>query len=182
MMKFIPTPLDLAPSLRVRLVDGSTFDLAEEPSDRDILVAFYRGVHSTACRQYLVALDAKAKAFAVRGVSIVAISTDDDTRAVLARRDWMLTGLRIGFGLRLSQARDWGLYVSKCETFAVGQLEPPLYSEPGLFLVGRDRRIVFGSVQSMPFGRPTVSEVLDAIEPDTGARSNTYGCFTEDVQ
>ena len=40
------------------------------------------------------------------------------------------------------------------------QEAPALFTEPGLFLVRPDRRLYYASVLSMPFGRPTVEDML----------------------
>ena len=42
--------------------------------------------------------------------------------------------------------------------------EPPLFSEPGLFLIRPDGTLYFGTVQTMPFARPTIPEIMGAID------------------
>ena len=42
--------------------------------------------------------------------------------------------------------------------------EPPLFSEPGLFLVRPDGTLYFGSVQTMPFARPSFAEIQGALD------------------
>lgn len=174
--------MQLAPSLRVEQVGGGFLDLGELTEQSSVLIAFYRGMHSRECRQHLESLDAKAAAFAARDIIVVAISCDDKTRAQQTKRDWMLSRLQIGYGLKLQQARDWGLFVSGCVEFGPDSLEPALYAEPALYLVGQNRRIVFGSVQTMPFGRPAIPEILSSLESAASIFSRSYGYYTEDVE
>jgi hypothetical protein len=80
---------------------------------------------------------------------------DDSDRACSAEARWGLTDLCVAYGLSLRQARDWGLYVSRGSGFSsLGIEEPSMFVEPALFLVRRDRTLLYVSLQSMPFGRP----------------------------
>jgi len=73
--------------------------------------------------------------------------------------------LRFGYGLPLSVARDWGLYISTSRgKTSIGIAEPALFSEPGLFIVNADRSLYYLSVQSMPFVRPSFRELLGAVD------------------
>jgi hypothetical protein len=96
---------------------------------------------------------------------VVAISSDTKERAERTRLDWGLPELRIGYGLELSMARQWGLYISSGRgKTSLGIEEPALFSEPGLFLVRPDRTLYFASVQTMPFARPHFADILSAID------------------
>lgn len=88
--------------------------------------------------------------------------------------------LRLGYGLPLTTARDWGLHISRSRgTTSIGIEEPALFSEPGLFLVRADGTIYYMSIQSMPFVRPNFRELsaaLDfAIEKDYPAHGEYTG-------
>ena len=73
--------------------------------------------------------------------------------------------LRIGYGLKLPEARKWGLYISASRgESSIGIVEPPLFSEPGVFLLRPDQSIYYISVQSMPFVRPNFQEVVQALD------------------
>ncbi|HEX6102598.1 MAG TPA: AhpC/TSA family protein, partial [Alphaproteobacteria bacterium] len=74
-----------------------------------------------------------------------------------AAKSWELQRLTIGYGLPEAAARAWGLYLS---TPIMPQEATALFTEPGLFLVRPDRRLYYASVLSMPFGRPTVDDML----------------------
>lgn len=73
--------------------------------------------------------------------------------------------LRIGYDLSLTEAREWGLYISTSRgTTSIGIEEPALFSEPGLFMVTPNQALYYGSVQTMPFVRPHFSELLGALD------------------
>ena len=69
------------------------------------------------------------------------------------------------FGLKLADARKWGLYISASRgESSIGIEEPPLFSEPGVLLVKPDRSIYYLAVQSMPFARPNFLEMIQALD------------------
>ena len=158
-------PRQPVPSLSVALVGGSRFDLTAEKADKFSMIVFYRGLHCPQCRNYLKDLESKLPEFEKRGVPVVALSSDDGERATKTKQDWGLPNLRIGYGVDLKTARAWGLYVSTSRgKTSIGIDEPPLFSEPGLFLVKPDRTLYFGAVQTMPFSRPHFADILTALD------------------
>jgi hypothetical protein len=73
--------------------------------------------------------------------------------------------LKFGYGLPLTMAKDWGLYISTGRgKTSIGIEEPDLFSEPGVFLVKPDGTLYFASVQTMPFVRPHFQEMLGALD------------------
>jgi hypothetical protein len=73
--------------------------------------------------------------------------------------------LRFGHSLPLTVARAWGLYLSSYRgKSSINIEEPPLFSEPGVFLVRPDGTLYYGAVHTMPFARPVFSELLQAID------------------
>ena len=158
-------PLQLVPALEVPLVGGVRWSLAEEHPPLFIMVVFYRGRHCTICSRYLAELEQKLPQFQERGVSVIAISADSEDRALKTKRDWKLEHLRIGYSLDFDVARQWGLYLSDGKYVTrTGFGEPPLFIEPALYLIHPDGRLYFGSVQTMPFARPHLDDVLYAID------------------
>jgi hypothetical protein len=100
-----------------------------------------------------------------RGVSTIAISSDDEARARAMAEKIGAAKLRIGHGLSLADARKWGLYISASRgKTSIGIDEPALFSEPGLFLVRPDNTVYYLSVQSMPFVRPNFAEMVQALD------------------
>jgi hypothetical protein len=74
--------------------------------------------------------------FSKRGVTPIALSMDDAERACATETDWGLKDLCVAYGLSYTQARQWGLYVSRGGgRTSLGIEEPPLFVEPGLFAV-----------------------------------------------
>ena len=62
-------------------------------------------------------------------------------------------------------AREWGLYISTSRgVTSAGVEEPPLFAEPGLFLVKPDATLYWGNVSTMPFARPHFNDIAGAID------------------
>jgi peroxiredoxin len=158
-------PRQPVPPLAVPLGLGGRFDIGTEKPERFTFVVFYRGLHCPICRTQMADLEAKLPDFAKRGVSVVAVSSDNAERAERAKREWKLSNLRVGYGIDLRVARAWGLYISTSRGMtSTGVEEPALFSEPGLFLVRPDRTLYFASVQTMPFARPHFTDILGALD------------------
>lgn len=158
-------PRQPVPALEVPTVGGGTWSLAAQKPQNFTLVVFYRGLHCPICSRYLGDLQRKLDDFAERGVEVVVISSDTEERARQAQADWKLDRLTIGYGLDLDAARAWGLYISTSRgKTSTGFEEPALFAEPGLFLVRPDGTLYFGTVQTMPFARPSFAEILGALD------------------
>jgi alkyl hydroperoxide reductase subunit AhpC len=158
-------PRAIAPSLVVETLSGTPYDLSLEKPARFSLVCFYRGLHCPVCSNYLRELDRLTPAFGERGVTTVAISSDTEERARQMSQKIGAVNLRIGYGLELPEARKWGLYISASRgESSIGIVEPPLFSEPGVFLLRPDQSIYYISVQSMPFVRPNFQEMVQALD------------------
>lgn len=158
-------PRQKTPDLVLPLLDGSTFDLGKEQTERGTVVCFYRGLHCPICANYLAELEKQTPAFAERGVTTIAISSDGKDRATAMAEKISARQLRIAYDLDLGKAREWGLYISKSRGLtSIGIEEPKLFSEPGLFLVNPDQSLYYGSVQTMPFSRPHFSELVGALD------------------
>ena len=67
--------------------------------------------------------------------------------------------------MAIDEAREWGIYVSSGRgTTSAGVEEPPLFNEPGLFLVRPDGTLYASVVASMPFVRPNLGELLKSLD------------------
>jgi peroxiredoxin len=158
-------PRQKAPALLVETLDDGRFDLATENPERFTLICFYRGLHCPICANYLKELDRLAPEFAGRGVATIAVSSDGPERARQMADKIQARNLRIGYGLGLGDARAWGLYISASRgKTSIGIEEPPLFSEPGVFLIKPDQTVYYLSVQSMPFVRPNFAEMVQALD------------------
>lgn len=158
-------PRQPVPGLTVETLSSGTFDLSKDNADFATLVVFYRGLHCPICATYLKELGRLTTDFAAKGVKTIAISSDDKDRAEKMAEKVGHADLRFGYGLPLSVAREWGLYVSTSRgTTSIGIEEPALFSEPGVFLVRPDGTLYFASVQTMPFVRPHFQEMVGALD------------------
>lgn len=159
----MPTPLPRqpAPALDLPLVGGGRFDLSAAEPQQFTLVVVYRGVHCPQCKKQLSELDGRLGELRDVGVDeVVAVSGDERERAEQAVREWGLDDLRVAYDMDEATMRSWGLYVSKGLT----DTEPATFSEPGLFLVRPDASLYSAHVQSTPFARPRLDELLKALE------------------
>ncbi|MEO0487842.1 MAG: peroxiredoxin-like family protein [Pseudomonadota bacterium] len=158
-------PRQKTPDLIVPTLDHGPFDLAAEQNPRGIVICFYRGLHCPICANYLKEFDKRAPDFAERGVGVLALSSDGEDRTRAMADKIGNANLRFGYDLSLATARDWGLYISTSRgKTSIGIEEPALFSEPGLFMVGPEQTLYYGSVQTMPFVRPHFSELVSALD------------------
>ena len=103
------TPRQKTPDLILPTVNGETFELSNETSERGTVVCFYRGLHCPICATYLSELERLTPDFNKRGVTTIAISSDDKERAGEMAKRVQAKTLRIGYNLSLEHARKWGL-------------------------------------------------------------------------
>lgn len=158
-------PRQPVPHLEIPTVGGGSWSLADASPENFTMVVFYRGLHCPICSNYLAELTSRLDDFAQRGVEVVAISTDDEERARRTAEEWDVDGLTLGYDLTLDQAREWGLFLSTSRgATSSGIVEPDLFAEPAIYLVRPDGTLYFGSVQTMPFARPSFREILGALD------------------
>ena len=153
----------LTPSLEVNTLQGP-WSLSEQTPKNFTMVVFYRGLHCPLCAKYLKELDKLTRDFQEAGVSILALSSDTEERAIEASDSWELKNLTLGYGVSTEQAQAWGLHRSagKGKT-SIGIEEPAEFSEPGLFLIRPDQTLYWSQISTMPFARPLFREVLGAL-------------------
>lgn len=158
-------PRQPVPALEFDLVGGGRWSLAEQKPQQFTMVVFYRGLHCPLCRRYTSELNGMIADYEKRGVSTVITSTDPRERAEQAKQEWGLPGLTVGYGVSIDKAREWGLYVSTSRgNTSAGIEEPPLFAEPGLFLVKPDQSLYWASISTMPFARPHFTDIAGAID------------------
>ncbi len=158
-------PRTETPDLEFETVDGETWRLADQSPENFTMIVAYRGLHCPICKNYLRDLDRLSEDFEKRGVQSVVVSTDDRERAEETKRGWELENLTVGYDLGIDQSRAWGLFIStgRGKTSA-GIEEPPLFNEPGLFLVRPDKTLYASNIVTMPFTRPRFKDVLAALD------------------
>lgn len=154
-----PMPREPFPDLDLPTADGGRFVLSEcQPAALTMLV-FYRGYHCPICKGQLQDMQGRLDEMAEMGIAAVAISMDDEDRASRTKTEWELPKLDLAYGLSEQTARAFGLYI----TSAITDKEPAIFSEPGLFVVRPDGTLYCANVQSMPFTRPPLAELLPGL-------------------
>ena len=122
------TPRKAVPALKVPTLAHGEFDLQNEKPAHFTMVVFYRGLHCPICAKYLLELGRMLPDFAQRGVSVIAVSSDTRERAQAMADKVNAPNLRLGYGLALPGARDWGLYISTSRgVTSIGIEEPALF-------------------------------------------------------
>lgn len=153
------------PALNFPTLGHGEFDLLAERPAHFTMVVFYRGLHCPICAKYLLELGRLQSEFEQRGVLAVAASSDSRERAQSMADKLSAPNLRMGYGLSLSSAREWGLAISTSRGLtSIGIEEPGMFAEPGLFLVRPDTTLYYAAVQTMPFARPHFDELLGSID------------------
>ncbi|MEP0520499.1 MAG: peroxiredoxin-like family protein [Hyphomicrobiales bacterium] len=158
-------PGQIVPQISLPLVGGGTWTLEFHKPENFTLLIFYRGWHCPICRNQLQDAQSRMFDFQKRGVNVVAISTDSEERARSTKQHWGLDKLPIAYGLSLEDARKWGLYLSAHRGMtSLNVEEPPRFNEPGIFLVKPDATLYYTCVQSSPFARPSLSDIIKAVD------------------
>jgi peroxiredoxin len=139
---------------------GGPWKLSDPRNERFLLLVVYRGYHCPICKRYIPRLEALLDQFTELGVKVVALSTDDEHRAAKTKAEWQLDKLTLAYGLSIEDARKLGLFVSR----GMKESEPELFAEPGLFIIEADNTLYASSIQSMPFTRPDLEELLGAVK------------------
>ncbi len=153
-------PRTAAPDLTVPLASGGTWTLADQRPTAFTLIVFYRGLHCPKCHDQLVELDELLPELAEVGVdAVLAVSGDGAERAASAVQQWGLSRLQVGYDLSEEQMRTWGLFLSH----GIKEGEPALFNEPALALIDAQGQIYSVHVQSTPFARPHLRNLIAAI-------------------
>ncbi len=158
-------PRQPVPQLAVSLMDDTLWQLHDQHPENFVVLAFYRGRHCPVCKRSLTDLNRKMPEFEKRGVTVLALSSDTKERALDTQSAWDIPNVPLAYGLTIEKAREWGLYISTSRgKTSLGIVEPPIFSEPALFLIKPDMTLYASIVQTMPFARPYFAEVLSAID------------------
>lgn len=104
----MPMPRKKTPELSLPLMCGGTFTLSEETAERGTLVVLHRGLHCPIYATYPRELGRLTPEFAGRGVSTVAVSSDEQERGEKTTKGIHADALRVAHGLPLAEARERG--------------------------------------------------------------------------
>ena len=158
-------PGSKTPDLQLNSLKIENWSLSTSRPDNFTLIIIYRGLHCPICRDYLKEFDEKFDKFNELGTNLIAISTDDYKRALQSFNEWGLESINIGYNLSPEKALEWGLFLSRgIPNSSLKIAEPKIFVEPALFLVDYDLKLYFSNIQSMPFTRPPVSQLLTGIK------------------
>ncbi|TXK76834.1 redoxin domain-containing protein [Mesonia sp. K4-1] len=153
-------PRQEVPELVVNTVNGMQWKLRETKPENFNLVIFYRGLHCPVCKTYLEELNGLVSDYSKRGVNVIAISSNNKELAEKTVENWDIENVTIGYDMPIEEARKWDLYISE----GINDKEPNEFIEPALFLIRPDQTLYASSIQSMPFARPKLKELLKSID------------------
>ena len=154
-------PSTPVPNFDLPLTIGARYDLSKQRPEKFTLVVMYRGKHCPICKQQLTQLGSKLSEFTERGINVVAVSMDNEERAMVVDEEWDTGDVPLAFDMSEEMAREWGLYISEGRE---GTEEPAKFSEPGMFLVEPNGDLRFAAVQNAPFTRPPLDDLLEGID------------------
>ena len=163
------------PSLDLPLTIDARFELSEQSPENFTMLVFYRGKHCPICKKYLTELGSKLSNFTDKGINVFAVSMDSPERAAVSHEEWDTGDLPLAHSMTEEKAREWGLYISQKRE---GSEEPDMFSEPGLFVVKPDGTLHFAVVQSAPFTRPDLDDLLEGLEFTMDEGYPTRGTLT----
>ncbi|MDC0073664.1 redoxin domain-containing protein [Alphaproteobacteria bacterium] len=159
-----PIPRVKAPMLEVPTAQGTKWNLNNSNALNFTVIIIYRGLHCPICSTYLKDIEDNFDRFNNLGVELIAISTDKKDRAIKTLSEWNLNKLLIGYDLSKEVALLWGLHLSSGrENPSLTTPEPDIFVEPGLFIIKNDGSLYMSSIQTMPFGRPPINEIIGGI-------------------
>jgi len=153
-------PTQPAPDLTVALLRGGTYRLSDQRPKLFSMVVFFRGLHCPVCHAQLSELEHRLAELEERGIEVIAVSAETLERTSTLAQEWKLERLNLAYGLTEQQMRAWGLFISR----AIHEHDPPLFNEPGLFLISPDHTVYYEALLSMPVGRPRLADLLVGID------------------
>lgn len=148
------------PELIIDTINGMKWELRSEKPESFTLLIFYRGLHCPVCKSYLEELNENIEKFRKLGVNVICISANKGSLAERTIVEWDVDRLTIGYGMSQDAARKWDLYISEGKD----SKEPAVFFEPGIFLIKPDNVLYAASIQSMPFARPELDDLLKSIK------------------
>ena len=150
-----------APELDLPLTIDARFVLADQSPEAFTMLVFYRGKHCPICKKYLTEIGGKLDSITKRGINVFAISMDSEERAMVSHEEWETHDLPLAHSMSEDKAREWGLYISEKRE---GSEEPDRFSEPGLSLIRPDGTIFMAQMQSAPFTRPDIDQLMENLD------------------
>ena len=148
------------PEFSVQLLNGTTWCSQDQPAGSMSLLTIYRGMWCGHCKKQLQGLERLHDEFVSRGVDLLAVSADTETRARSMANDYDLHKLAIGFDMSIASARALGVFISKQEK----AVEMPLFCEPATFLINKERKLQAAWIASSAFARVVPDDILAYVD------------------
>ena len=148
------------PPLELPLVGGARRVLGSLGDSRFVVLVFYRGLHCRRCNPYLNVFQTLLPQFHALRCEVIAVSADEKARAEQSVQKWGIGRLKVAYDFPIASAKDWGLYVTER-----GKPEdPPLFTEPAVFIVGPDGKLDHGMINTAQRLRPDPNAILAHIK------------------
>lgn len=153
-------PAQQMPHLDLPLVGSGRWRLAENAPETLLMIDVYRGLHCPRCRRHLEEMALRSADREALGLELIAISTDPEDRAQKARADWDIDNIPIAYDLSIETARALGLFIS--ENYATHETQ--IFAEPGVFFVRQDLTLYGAVINTFPFARPHVDDLIEVAK------------------
>ena len=148
------------PHLELPIVGGGRRVLGDVRDGKFVVLVFYRGLHCRRCNPYLNVFQSMLAQFHDLGAEVIAVSADEKSRAEQSVKAWKLDRLKVAYDFPLEKAKEWGLYVTER-----GKPEdPPLFTEPAVFIIGPDGKLDHAMINTAQRLRPDPAAILAHIE------------------
>ncbi|KAK9807767.1 hypothetical protein WJX72_008665 [[Myrmecia] bisecta] len=168
------------PHIVLNTVQGGKLEIGATTGQWQMIVV-YRGKHCPVSKNYLASLQQIIVELEDLGVEVIAVSSDGRERAesfaenLRAATESKEISFKIAYGLPISVAQEWGLYISQPRNMR--EADKP-FPEPALFLVDPDGVLNIIDISNSPFARPDLRILVEGIryiqENDYPVRG-TYG-------
>lgn len=150
------------PDFQVDLPDGTKWRLYDHAPKTMLLLDFYRGFHCPRCRNRIETINDSLDDFEKAGLDVIAISADSDERSAMTQAEWKCDRITLGHNLSLEDASKLGLYLSS--TIDIRPLEQKIFCEPSVMVVRSDLTLYGAIIQTFPFARPSIEELISIPE------------------
>ena len=148
------------PLLTLPVVGGAPIALNELHGGKFSILVFYRGYHCRRCNPHLNLYQSLLSDFEAQGADVIAVSADTEDRATLSVEEWGLDRLKVAYDFPIDRAPDWGLFV----TARTKPEDPEQFTEPALFIIGPNRALDHGIINTAQRLRPHPADVLAHIK------------------
>ncbi len=159
-MQFQLKPGMPAPALSFKTLTGDYWNIKNtEPTGLD-LIAVYRGLFCPYCRGFISALASQRESLGRLGITPIAVSMDDESKARQTKKEWNLGDMTLGYDVGIDDVRAWNIFLTTREQ--AGQMVT--FCEPALLMVNPQKQIYAMILQSIPSGRPDLQNLLEGLE------------------